>query len=451
MAIMRISKTGIGLIICALTALAAAACGGGGSSAAPAIVQPHPSPTTVTCQAKVQSGVRSFGTEVAEDFSHAVVPKSVGPGTAIRLCPTAGPGMMRCFAWLRTDVKHDILPSGYGPSDLQSAYGLTAASTTGGVGQTLVIVDAFDDPSAETDLATYRTTFGLSACTTANGCFLKVNQNGKTSPLPGTDPTGGWEGEESLDLDMASAICPNCRITIMETASPNSNNFYPAEDVAATTCAATVISNSWGGSEYSQETTDDSHFTHPGIMITASAGDNGYGVNFPAASAHVTAVGGTALTHVGSVWSQKAWGSAAGGNGTGSGCSQFIAQPAWQTALGSAYTSVCSKRIGNDVSAVADTNTPVAIYDTFGNTCKPSGWCTAGGTSVSAPLIAAVYAIAGNGSTLTYASNAYANTASLTDVTSGTNGSCGGTFLCTAQAGYDGPTGLGTPIGTGAF
>jgi len=444
---MRISKSGIGLIICALTALAAAACGGGGGSAAPAIVQPHPTPTAITCQAKIQNGVRPFGTEVAEDFSHAVVPKSVGPGASIRLCPTAGPGMMRCFAWLRTDVKHDILPSGYGPSDLQSAYSLTAASTTGGIGQTLVIVDAFDDPNAEGDLGTYRATFGLSACTTANGCFLKVNQNGKTAPLPGTDPSGGWEAEESLDLDMASAICPNCKITIIETNSPNSNNFYSAEDVAATTCAATVISNSWGTSEYSQETTDDSHFTHPGIMITASSGDQGYaaGVSFPAASAHVTAVGGTSLTHP-SGWQESAW------SGAGSGCSQFIAQPAWQTSLGSAYTSICSKRIGNDVSAVADPNTPVAIYDTFSNTCSPTGWCIAGGTSASAPIIAGVYAIAGNAATLTYASNAYANTASLTDVTTGKNGTtCGGDFLCTAQAGYDGPTGLGTPIGTGAF
>ena len=444
---MRISKSAIGLAICALTALVAAACsGGGGGSATPAIVQPHPSPSVLTCQAKVQNGAQPFDTQTAEDFSHAVVPKPVGPGAAIRLCPTAGPGMMRCFAWLRTDVKHDILPSGYGPSDLQSAYGLTASSASGGIGQTIVIVDAFDDPNAEADLGNYRATFGLSACTTANGCFLKVNQNGHTSPLPGTDATGGWEVEESLDMEMASAICPHCKITLVEASNAMSNNFYAAEDVAATTCAATVISNSWGGGEYSQEVTDDSHFTHAGVMITASSGDNSYsgGVSFPAASAHVTAVGGTNLTHP-SGWVEKAW------SGAGSGCSQFIAQPSWQTALGSAYTSVCSKRIGNDVSAVADPNTPVAVYDTFGSTCQPTGWCTVGGTSASSPIIAGVYAIAGNGATLTYASNAYANTSALTDVTTGNNGLCGGTFLCNAQAGYDGPTGLGTPIGINAF
>jgi subtilase family serine protease len=447
MAVMRIPKSGAGLIICAVTALAAAACGGGGSSAAPAIVQPHPSPTGVSCQVKVQNGVKPFGTQPAEDFRHAVVPIRVGPGPAMRVCPTAGPDEMRCFAWLRTDIKRMSTPGGYGPSDLQSAYSLTAASLSGGSGQTVVIVDAYDDPHAESDLATYRSTFGLSACTTANGCFLKVNQNGNASSLPGTDSTGGWEAEESLDLDMVSAICPNCHITLVEAKTAISTNFYTAEDTAAANCGATEISNSWGTSEYSQETTDDAHFTHAGVMITASAGDNGYsaGVSFPAASAHVTAVGGTALTHIGGVWSESAWA------GTGSGCSLYIGQPAWQTALGLSYTSVCGKRIGNDVSAVASPGTPVAVYDTFGGTMGCSTWCLAGGTSASSPLIAAVYAIAGNGSTLVYASNAYANTGSLTDVTSGHNGTCGGTFLCNAQAGYDGPTGLGTPIGTGAF
>ncbi|HYK52144.1 MAG TPA: S53 family peptidase [Candidatus Eremiobacteraceae bacterium] len=448
MTVMRISKSGVGLIICALTALAAAACGGGGGSATPAIVQPSPSPTGVSCQVKVQNGVRPFGSQVAENFSHALVPIRVGPGPAMRVCPTAGPGEMRCFAWLRTDMTHMTTPGGYGPSDLQSAYSLTASSLSGGVGQTVVIVDAYNDPNAESDLATYRSTFGLSVCSTANGCFLKVNQNGKSAPLPGTDATGGWEAEESLDLDMVSAICPNCHITLIEAKTAVSTNFYAAEDTAAGNCGATEISNSWGTTEYSQETSDDSHFTHAGIMITASAGDNGYsgGVSFPAASAHVTAVGGTALTHSGSVWSETAW------SGTGSGCSIYIGQPSWQVALGSAYTNICGKRIINDVSAVASPNTPVAVYDTFGGTQGCTTWCLAGGTSASAPLIAAVYAVAGNGSTLMYASNAYANTGSLTDVTTGKNGmTCGGDFLCTAQAGYDGPTGLGTPIGTGAF
>lgn len=443
----RISKSAIGLIICAVTALAAAACGGGGGSASSAIVpQPQPSSTAVACQAHVQPGIRPFGSQIAEDFTHAVIPRQVGPGPAKRVCPTAGPGVMRCFMWLRTDIKPDVLPSGYGPSDLQDAYSLTSDSSTGGTGQVVAIVDAFDDPHAEADLGVYRSTFGLSTCTTANGCFLKVNQNGKASPLPATDPTGGWEGEESLDVDMASAICPKCKIILIEANSPNSNFFYTAEDTAANLCGATIISNSWGTNEYAQETTDDSHFDRPGIIITASAGDNGFGVNFPASSTHVTAVGGTSLHHVGGVWTQSAW------SGTGSGCSQFIPQPAWQTALGVSYTSVCAKRMVNDVSAVADNNTPVALYDTFGKTCSPGGWCTAGGTSVSAPIIAATYAIAGNGSTLTGASSAYANTASLTDVTSGTNGPCpGSTFLCVAGPGYDGPTGLGTPIGTGAF
>jgi subtilase family serine protease len=376
----------------------------------------------------------------------AIISLRNGPGPAVRVCPDGGPGLARCLAWKRTDVVKNIGPIGYSPANLQSAYSLTAFSSANGAGQIVAIVDAFDDPNAESDMAFYRLNFALPACTTANGCFLKVNESGSTSPLPGTDSTGGWEAEESLDLDMVSAICPNCSILLIEGNTAFTNDLFAAEDTATTTCTTSVVSNSWGAGEYASEASDETHFNHPGIMITVAAGDSGYPLSgFPAASQFVTTVGGTHLTKVGSAWTESTWA------GSGSMCSLYITQPAWQTALGAGYTSICAKRIDNDVSAVADPNTGVAVYDTFGGSGGCSAWCQFGGTSASAPIIGAVYALAGNGSTNVYGSFPYAHTGSLTDVTSGSNGSCGANFLCTAGAGYDGPTGLGSPIGIGAF
>ncbi len=354
------------------------------------------------------------------------------------------------MAWIRTDIRPNIIPSGYSPANLQAAYNLASASSADGGNQTVVIVDAYDDPMAEADLGVYRSTFGLSACTTANGCFLKVNEFGNPSPLPGTDVTGNWEAEESLDLDMVSAVCPNCEIVLMETVDPGFNNLYGAEDTAATTCGASVISNSWGGGEYPSEASDEVNFNHPGVMIAFAAGDFGYDPSnsgYPSGSRYVTSVGGTTLNHVGPNWTQSAW------TGTGSICSAYIAQPAWQTALGSAYTSICGTRIGNDVSAVADPNTGVAVYDTFGGSQGCGTWCVFGGTSASTPIIGAVYALAGNGASLTYGSYPYTHVGgNLTDVTTGSNGACpGNTYVCNAAIGFDGPTGLGTPFGIGAF
>jgi subtilase family serine protease len=360
---------------------------------------------------------------------------------------------MRCMAWIRTDIGRtpSIIPSGYSPANLQAAYNLANASSSDGGNQTVVIVDAYDDPTAESDLGVYRNTFGLSACTTANGCFLKVNEFGATSPLPATDPTGNWEAEESLDVDMVSAICPNCEIVLMETVDPGTNNLYGGEDTAATSCGAAVISNSWGGGEYSGETSDEVNFNHPGVMITFAAGDFGYDPadsGYPSGSQYVTSVGGTSLSQGGgNTWTQSAW------PGTGSLCSAYIAQPAWQTALGVSYTGVCGTRIDNDVSAVADPNTGVAVYDTDGGAQGCSTWCVFGGTSAAAPIIGGVYALAGNGASLTYGSYPYSHVAgNITDVTIGSNGPCpGNTYICEAGVGFDGPTGLGTPHGIGAF
>lgn len=352
------------------------------------------------------------------------------------VCPGVARGFARCNSQVVTDAGGTPLatagPAGYGPADLQSAYALPSASA--GAGQTIAIVDAYDDPKAESDLAVYRNQYGLSPCTTANGCFRKVDQNGGTS-FPRRD--SGWAQEISLDLDMASAVCPNCRIILVEAASSSFANLSAAVDTAAR-LGATEISNSYGGSEYSGEVSGQSHYNHPGIPVTVSSGDNGYGVEFPASSQYVTAVGGTALRRDATSsrgWSETAW------SGAGSGCSAYISKPAWQTDTG------CARRTVADVSAVADPNTGVAVYDTF----RTGGWLVFGGTSVAAPIVAGVYALAGNGSSVTYGSFSYSNPGSLFDVTSGSNGSCGGSYLCTAGTGFDGPTGNGTPNGTGGF
>jgi subtilase family serine protease len=320
--------------------------------------------------------------------------------------------------------------AGYTPCDLSSAYALT--SLTGGSGQTVAIVDAYDDPHAEADLAVYRAAYGLPACTTANGCFRKVNQNGGTTYPPANI---GWAEEISLDLDMVSAVCPNCHILLVEAKSNSLGNLLIAENQAAA-LGATAISNSWGASEFSSETSYDGYFQH-GIPITASSGDAGYGVSWPASSPNVTAVGGTTLEPAGNArgWSETVW------SGAGSGCSLYEPKPPAQT------DSSCAHRTVADVSAVADPGSGVATYDTYGQ----PGWLVFGGTSVAAPIIASVYALAGNGATITTPAYAYAHTSALFDVTSGSNGQCGNTYLCTAFAGYDGPTGLGTPNGTGGF
>ncbi|MEU8539382.1 peptidase S8 [Streptomyces sp. NPDC048717] len=329
--------------------------------------------------------------------------------------------------------------SGYGPSDLRSAYGLTSAAASKGAGATIAIVDAYDDPKAEADLATYRSSYGLPACTTANGCFKKVSQTGSTTSLPAAD--AGWSEEISLDLDMASAICPLCNILLVEATTPTMANLGTAVN-RAVTLGAKYVSNSYGGSESSSDSSyDSSYFNHPGVAITVSAGDSGYGAEYPAASRYVTAVGGTSLSASSTTrgWTESVW------NGSGSGCSAYDAKPTWQTDTG------CSKRAISDVSAVADPATGVAVYDSYGVT---AGWYTFGGTSVSAPIIASVYALAGTPSSGSYPAkfpyNA-AGTSALNDVTSGTNGSCSPAYLCTAQSGYDGPTGWGTPQGLNAF
>jgi len=353
-----------------------------------------------------------------------------------RVCPGASVGEASCHALVLVNSKGQpnvtSTPSGYGPSDLRSAYGLTAS----GAGQTVAIVDAYDDPNAEADLGVYRAQYGLPPCTTANGCFKKVNQTGGTS-YPRANAS--WSQEISLDLDMVSSICPGCKILLVEASSASMTNLATAVDHAVT-LGAVAISNSYGGPEYSGEVNDQSHYDHPGVAITVSSGDNGYGVEFPAASQYVTAVGGTSLKRASNSrgWTETVW------NGAGSGCSAYVSKPSWQT------DSKCAKRTVADVSAIADPYTGVAVYDSYAYRGS-AGWMVFGGTRVASPIIASIYALAGNTGSINYGSYPYSHTSSLNDVTSGSNGSCGGTYLCTGVVGFDGPTGLGTPNGTGAF
>jgi len=336
-----------------------------------------------------------------------------------------------------TGITPNVTPSGYGPSDLLSAYKLPA---NGGAGRTVAIVDAFNDPNAEADMGVYRSQFGLPACTTANGCFRKVNQSGGTS-LPRNN--SGWAGEISLDLDMVSAIAPDAHIILVEATSSTITNLGTSVNEAVS-LGAKFVSNSYGGSESSSDTTDDTrYYNHPGVAVTASSGDSGFVTEYPAASRYVTAVGGTSLTHASNSrgWTESVW-STSRTEGAGSGCSTVDAKPTWQTDTG------CARRTIADVSAVADPATGVAVYQTFG----ASGWTVYGGTSVASPLIASVFADAGTPGASTYpASDIYAHTSSLFDVTTGSTGTCSPAYLCTAEVGYDGPTGWGTPDGLTAF
>jgi hypothetical protein len=336
-------------------------------------------------------------------------------------------GMFRCHAKIGLtpdgQVEAAAAPRGLAPKDLISAYKVPS----GGTG-TIGIVDAQDNPNAERDLGTYRKQFGLPACTTANGCFKKVNQRGQQSGYPAPDP--GWGGEIMLDIEMASAICPGCKILLVEADSPTTDNLGASVDTAVR-LGASVVSNSYGGAEDNTTVAAEHFFNHPGVAIFASSGDSGFGAQSPASSAFVIAVGGTSLTKSGSSrgWAEKAW------SGAGAGCSAVISKPSWQTDKG------CSKRTIADVSAVADPNTGVAVFDS-----GSGGWVVFGGTSVSSPVVASIFAATGNSHKSAEA--VWKKPADFNDVTTGSDGTCSVKYLCTAQVGFDGPTGWGTPNAT---
>ena len=349
------------------------------------------------------------------------------------VCPHRhDPNLVYCESLLRTDVPSGT-PAGYGPSDLQSAYNLPSA--TNGSGQTVAIVDALDDPNAEADLYIYRNQFGLPVCSTLNGCFKKLNQNGKKHPYP--PPDADWSIEISLDLDMVSAACPNCKIMLIEANRSTWHDVGKSVDEAVK-LGAQIVSNSYGAIGHAADPRD---YDHAGVMIVASGGDDGYYGHRnqqPAVFPTVVAVGGTSLSRGGGSrgWTETVW------RGSGSGCSKFP-KPSWQSDAG------CKYRTANDIAAVGDPATGVAVYDSY----QQSGWIELGGTSVGSPLNAAIFALAGNASQLNAAQSFYQakNQQYLYDITTGADGSCSPAYLCTGETGYDGPTGWGTPNGIGAY
>jgi hypothetical protein len=390
------------------------------------------------------------------------------------------------------------IPESLTPQALHAAYDLPA-STSASATQTIGIVDAYDDATVEADLAHYDQQFGLPECSEGDGCFRKVNQGARTSPLPPSAGATerGWAQEIATDVEMAHGVCENCHIVLVEADSESYDDLEQAEQ-AAVAMGATEISNSWGGQEPSL---DSPAFDHPGIVITASSGDDGYRnwiaepqfVNYPAASPDVVAVGGTRLllnTPADNTWlGEEVWNDGAeaagvreeaGDGAGGGGCSEHFDAPVWQLSLPNWAAVGCDERRAvADVSADADPFTGVAVYDSTESE-GTRGWNTIGGTSVSSPIIAAVFALAGGAHGVAYPArtlyeNAVKAPASLHDVLSGSNGeclepldeeseppqsscsavveaaSCSGEAICLAGPGYDGPTGVGTPDGLAAF
>ena len=421
-------------------------------------------PVSVRAAVAVQAESQAAVPPVPASASFVAAPQIAGSMPGVRqACSTPSrPGEMACMALISSTAHRSghqagaSSPAGssYGPSQLQDAYGLASAASKPADGETVAIVDAYNDPSASADLAAYRSAYGLPACEQSSKCLTIENEHGGTTDLPKKDTSGGWELEESLDLEMVSAICPNCSIRLVEAKSASISALATAERTA-TRSGAEAVSNSWGsGAEFTGESAYDPDFYAPGVAITAAGGDDGYGTQYPAVSPYLTSVGGTTLTGSAGQWSQSAW------SGTGAGCSELEPKPSWQTSDATSPGG-CLNRTDNDVSADANPDPGVWIYDTVrdpGSGAAP-GWIAVGGTSVSTAIVAAAYALAdveagGPHQALipeTFpAAYPYQNSSDFLDITSGSDGSCepARRYLCHARAGYDGPTGVGAIDGT---
>lgn len=397
-------------------------------------LNPCGTPTAVraACQTKVL-GVRGTGS--------LVHPRLQRPASPNRLARRRAP---RSGAATQLAVSAAAAPQPGTPAYLQQVYDLSYLSQTAGSSATIAIVDAFDAPHAEADLATYRSEFGLPACTTGNGCFKKVDQTGGTN-YP-TTAGADWEQEISLDLDAVSALCPKCHIVLVEADSDAVSDLATAQQEASQ-LRASVISDSWAvpltGWKDVHAFTSSGPYTFPGITTVAASGDAGYvgstTNDYPAALGDVTAVGGTTLVPADSSGVQSARGfDESAWSGSGSGCAWHVTKPTWQTDTG------CTGRAYNDLSADADPLTGMQVYE---SDAGGSGWEVVGGTSEATALIAAYYALVG--SAAQGPSWAYANAALLNDPTTGSNGSCTDTisYICTAGTGYDGPSGVGSISG----
>lgn len=351
-------------------------------------------------------------------------------------CADHGDGV-RCHAKRRTMSGGErpllIGPQGLRPSDLQQAYNIDPDL---GDGITVAVIDAFGYPDLESDLATYRSQFGLPECSIANGCLRIVNESGETSPLPPiSDPSDDWTGETALDIDMISAACPKCKILVVQTGADGGFGLDVGQAVAVR-LGADAISDSWGGTEFGDVNQEEGHFNNPGVGTFASTGDNGNNAGrpqYPSTSVFVVAVGGTTLradvTQIPRGFTETAW------SGAGSSCSNSIAKPDYQANV----PTTCTTRAASDLSAVADPQFGVAIFDSDNGN---GGWNVFGGTSASSPLMAALFAAAGH-SDITPAF-VYKHPEIFTDIVDGSNGPCGAP-QCDAGGGWDGPTGLGVP------
>jgi subtilisin family serine protease len=474
----------------------------------------------------------------ARKASATALPLSEADYGVSALCSTPPPGHAACFglklvarapvsispAQALSQTKHPRITSpnhatpafehtspqleSYSPEQLQKAYALP---TTPIRPQTIAIVDAYNDLSAESDLKVYDQQFGLPECTVENGCFTKVNQTGEPGNLPfpqtqelreqdeaicesepqaeackQVNEADGWAIEIATDIEMAHGICHSCRIILVEAESSENTELNKAEQTAVN-LGANEISDSWGSPEVPGEELPS--FEHPGVVITAASGDNGYldwaakktaergRADFPASFPDVIAVGGTRLILNGSNTrqSETVWN---GSGATGGGCSNlFTAQP-WQQSVSDWSWVGCpgNLRASTDISADGDPYTGVAIYSS-----QPlegeTGWATLGGTSVASPIIASIFALAGGANGVPYpARTLYENQiktpGSLYDIQNGSNGKCkkpptpeglsgcsqseeasqcSAQAICLAGVGYDGPSGLGSPNGIGAF
>jgi subtilase family serine protease len=396
-----------------IAALTVAACSAGGSSNLPATAGLTP----------VQS---------------TSIPYWKATGEAKQVCPDVPPGFAHCDVLLMGSKSGPDV-AGFGPPDLQAAYNLP--SSTNGAGQIVAIVDAYDNPNAATDLAMYRSEFNLGKAK-----FVKYNEKGEKGNYPAScsGSQTSWCLEDDLDIEMVAAICPKCTIYLVEANGANTRSLQTAE-AEAVKLGAHIVSNSWGCAG-SNDCVNPKFFDKPGVVYLASAGDFGYGTQAPAALASVISAGGTVLHKNGSSYTESVW------PDTGVGCASGVTKPSWQHDPG------CSSRTMNDVAAVA---LGVAEYDTFG---PYHGWFTVMGTSISSPLLASIFALAGNADKVNAAEGFWtlkkkALKKDLHEITSGTVSGCpaslAGSYLC--QAGtkqyksYSAPDGWGTPNGIGAF
>jgi hypothetical protein len=396
----------------------------------------------VACLGLAMAGVSAAPASAASQTPSGCAPAAVGQLSCGALVAPGSTAVPASQVRPASAAAAASLPPGLGPLSLRAAYGLADSALTGGVGQTVAVVTEYGDPTAQADMAAYRTDYSLPPCGT--GCFSEVDENGGTNYPP--EGPAGWTEATADSLDMISAICPNCHILLVEAGvTSNGSTTAGISDVGvaentAVSLGAKFVTNTWFTPEATFATSepayDSEYFDHPGVAITAPDGDSaGYGTYYPAASPDVIAVGGTTLTQDTSAargWTETAFSS------SGSGCSPYEAKPSWQTDTG------CSTRMLNDVAAVADPSSHVATYDTTGG-----GWLESGGGDIASAIVAAAFALAGtpaaggNPASYLYGHDG-ANLVS--DITTGSDGTCtpAPAYFCTAGTGYDGPTGVGT-------